>query len=401
MADQPTAADLLTRPTSSIVRNANLEDLVKVLNDEHARKIDVIVNDSNLRAADGELVLQGDIPPMVIPERWTNDGYFPAQEYEIPGVYRPTAVCDRKIAQKLGIPGDYLRRCRERNPGLWDDNVNGWLQGSEERYYMRLLAPGSDGGTGIARAMLSKWYGRVDHLDMLFATLDGIRESGAEVTITSCNVTETRMYVVVECPAVQVLAPALLDGYTSPYNGAKGSDNPLVHAGFVITNSETGDGRGAIVPRIVAQVCSNGATIEKEAYARTHVGSELPEGPIQWSKETEHALVNMIKLQARDAVRGFLSTDFLEAQVAALSAKSGHKIGKDPEEAVKIVAKTLKYDEDSRRDILRHFIKSDQMTAGGMMQAVTAAAQADTRDPDTAYRMEADVFKVLDVAARL
>jgi hypothetical protein len=50
------------------------------------------------------------------------------------------------------------------------------------------------------------------------------------------------MYVRVRCEAVQVLAPALLADYRSPFTAAAGADNPVVFAGFVVANSETGCG---------------------------------------------------------------------------------------------------------------------------------------------------------------
>jgi hypothetical protein len=39
------------------------------------------------------------------------------------------------------------------------------------------------------------------------AAFDGIRVSGQQVTIDSCDLTDRRMYVRVRCEAVQVLAP--------------------------------------------------------------------------------------------------------------------------------------------------------------------------------------------------
>jgi hypothetical protein len=53
------------------------------------------------------------------------------------GQYLPTDVCDQGIAEKLGIPAAYLRRMREACPGLYDANVNGWL----EREPVSVLAP--------------------------------------------------------------------------------------------------------------------------------------------------------------------------------------------------------------------------------------------------------------------
>ena len=82
------------------------------------------------------------------------------------------------------------------------------------------------------------------------AVFDGIRASGQDVRIGSCDLTGRRMYVRVRCEAVQVLAPALLSDYRSPFTGARGADNPVVFAGFVVANSETGCGAATVTPRL-------------------------------------------------------------------------------------------------------------------------------------------------------
>ena len=141
------------------------------------------------------------------------------------GRYRPTDVCDAGIADKLGIPAAYLRKTRDSHPALFDANVNGWLERDDRRFFIRALR-GSDGETGVARAWLSDGYKKIDHLDTLMAVFDGIRRSGQHVTIDSCDLTERRMYVRVRCEAVQVLAPALLSGYRSPFTGAHRRGQP-------------------------------------------------------------------------------------------------------------------------------------------------------------------------------
>jgi hypothetical protein len=61
-------------------------------------------------------------------------------------------VCDQGLADKLGIPGPYLRRTRELKPDLYDANVNGWLDGDARKFLIRCLRPGSGTGAGAARA---------------------------------------------------------------------------------------------------------------------------------------------------------------------------------------------------------------------------------------------------------
>ena len=55
------------------------------------------------------------------------------------GTYTPTDVCDQGVADKLGIPGAYLRKLREQKPGLYDANVNGWLAGDDRKFLIRCL----------------------------------------------------------------------------------------------------------------------------------------------------------------------------------------------------------------------------------------------------------------------
>ena len=48
--------------------------------------------------------------------------------------------------------------------------------------------------------------------------------------------------------------------------------------------------------------------------------------------------------------------------------------------------------------ILGHFIRGGQLTAGGVMQAVTSVAQT-LDDADAAHELEAQAVRVLDLAA--
>ncbi|WP_428500614.1 hypothetical protein [Pseudonocardia sp.] len=72
------------------------------------------------------------------------------------------------------------------------------------------------------------------------AVLDGIRRTDVQAEVTQTDLTESRVYVKVASRQVAEMAPALLAGYRSPFTGACGAENPLVFAGFVVSNSETG-----------------------------------------------------------------------------------------------------------------------------------------------------------------
>jgi hypothetical protein len=311
------------------------------------------------------------------------------------GSYVPTDVCDQGIADKLGIPGAYLRKLREQKPELYDANVNGWLAGDERKFLLRCLR-GEDGG-GAARAFLSDGYKIIDNLDVLLAALDGVRGSGFPVRIDGCDLTERRMYVRIVCEEVRVLAPVLLAGYRSPFTGAAGADSPVVFAGFVLTNSETGCGAFTLTPRLVVQVCRNGMTITRDAMRAVHLGERHEEGRVTWSGNTLDKTLALITAKTTDAVATFLDPAYVQRAVRAMERYAGHPVA-DPQEAIEVVSARLRFTDDQQRDILTHFIRGGDLTAGGVMHAVTSVAQT-LDDADTAHEMETLALRVLEAAA--
>ncbi|WP_445187264.1 hypothetical protein ACTXG6_08830 [Pseudonocardia sp. Cha107L01] len=233
--------------TPLTTRNATLADPSALLEVQHASKLDVVVPARDLVVADGNVLVTGAGEPVI-----TADGVGPGQVS-----LRPTATADANLAAKLDIPIKFLRRLREQHIPLFDQTVN-TLMGADPDY--RFLVRGLvNGGPhhGIGRAFLSSQYRITDNLDVLVTVLHGIRDAGVDVQITQCDLSETRMYVVVKCDAIGAYAPELLTNYTSPFSGNRGADNPLVHAGFVISNSETGHGRSTITPRLTVEICTS------------------------------------------------------------------------------------------------------------------------------------------------
>jgi len=193
-------------------RNATLADLAALLRDQQSRKLDMVAPATALRSAGARLVI-GQTEPQL-----TADGVTMTT-----GAYTPTEVCDDGLADKLNIPAAYLRRLRAEHPGLYDANVNGWLARTTKSYLVRCLR--GDSGGGIARAFLSASFKMIDHLNVLMAALDGLRQAGVPAGIDGCDLTPRRMYVRVVSPAIRSLAPGLLAGYRSPFTGQSGADN--------------------------------------------------------------------------------------------------------------------------------------------------------------------------------
>lgn len=364
-------------------RNASFDDLLELLERDQDAKIDLVAPASAISAVDGNLTVTG-MEPVLTPTGVTQAN----------GAYRPTAVADEGIADKLKIPTAYLRRMRAEAVDLYDLNVNGWLQKDPTR---RFLLRAFKGEPGVLRAWLSDGYKIIDHLDMLTAVLAGIEESGHPVKITGADLTERRMIVRVESEHVEALAPELLRGYRSPFTGQTGDQLPIVSAGFVLTNSEVGSGKYAITPRIVVRVCGNGMTITKDAFSKVHLGARMDQGIVKFSEDTQEKNLSLITAQTRDAVATFMNRDYVERKLADIQREAGREIT-SPVEAVELVAKQLRFSDSVRESVFAHFIRGGQTTAGGIMQAVTATAQT-LDDGDAAYELETQALSAMTIAA--
>jgi hypothetical protein len=378
------SVDAFAAPASA--RNANLADLAALLRDQQARKTDIVAPAAAVRARGGQLVVAGTAPQL------GPDGVSLTE-----GTYTPTEVCDQGIADKLGIPAAYLRKLREQRPGLYDANVNGWLEGDDRRFLIRCLRSDTGGGSGAARAFLSDGYKIIDNLDVLLAALDGVKDAGVPVQVDGCDLTQRRMYVRVVCEQVRALAPALLAGYRSPFTGAAGAECPVVFAGFVLTNSETGCGAFTLTPRLVVQVCRNGMTITKDAVRAVHLGERMDEGVVTWSGNTQDKTLALITAKTSDAVAAFLRPDYLERALRAIEKDAGHPLA-DPQETVRVVSQRLRFTDAQQSEILAHFIRGGDVTAGGVMHAVTSVAQT-LPDADAAHDMESAALRALELAA--
>lgn len=381
------------------LRKTDFETLLATLDEQQERKVDVVVPATSLCFGGGNLrVLRSDLEPEL-----TADGVkSPVQ------VYAPNQVFDEGISERLknngvGVPRAFLRSLREQG---WTDMIDGTLNSLihgrgdvraplDRRFLVRALKDADGGDTGTARALLSNSYKIVDHTETLRAAMRGMAAVGLGAdNITQCDLTGRRMYVRVEAPEVKAFAPELLKNYRSPFRPElTGRDLPVMHAGFVLTNSETGHGSFTVVPEITVEVCTNGMTITREAVSARHLGARLDDGLIRYSERTRQANLELITSQAEDAIRTFLRADFVQAIVDEMTENAGGEV-REAEKAVKEITQKTEcpalYD-----DVLAMFIKGGDMSRGGLVHAVTAAAQSPEIDADTAYSMQSKATALL------
>lgn len=406
-------------------RNASIEDLFALLQQQQNAKLDAVVPAAAIRSVGGAWHVDSLGEPEI-----TEDGVSPAPS----GVFVPTAIADAHVAEKLGIPLAYLRKLRASRPDLYDANVNGWLHGFDGWYgevngepvggpgksvdprsFLVRTFRGDPGEPGVARALLSQRYGFFDNFDSLVAVLDGVRQAGVTAVPEGCDLSEHRMRVRMVCPEVKALAPTLLANYRSPWGqGQAGLDRvrqvaaaeglgygdggePVIFAGFEFSNSETGGGAWTLAPRLIVQVCRNGLRWDVAKDRKVHVGGKLDEGVVTWSAETELRQLAVMTSKATDAVRYFLSQEFVDDVVGQLEAKAGRELSK-PAEAVEVVTKRLRVPEDRAQTILDHFVRGGQTTVAGVLAAFTSAAQTIV-DPDEAAELEQLGMEAFNLAA--
>lgn len=426
-------------------RNTDLDMLVKLLHEQHVRRVDLVTSASALRSEQGSLFIADSENTKLL----ESDGVT-----NVAGLYVPTKTFDTGIATKLNIPSAYLRDLREEGRfDLYDGNVNmrlhglvdyGWPDESgvkpdpvvvypplDAKYLVRLLK-GDEGEPGVARAFLSPKYKIIDNYDVLLAVLDGIRQGGIEALPTQCDLTDSRMFVKFDAPQIAALAPRLLEGYRSPFEGrgalkrageefalrseygrwdaasalaaarvegqgyAPGTE-PVVWAGLVVSNSDVGQGSWWVYPVIKVRICRNGLTLVAEATRKVHLGGTQAEGVVNWSTETRERELALITSQARDAVQTYLSQEFLDSQVARIEKLAAAPVA-EPEVTIKEVAKVAGFTQAEADGILAHFLRGGAYTAGGAANAVTSYSQT-VEDAERAHELDTRAVRVLELAA--
>ncbi|MGZ0153752.1 hypothetical protein ACXJJ3_42250 (plasmid) [Kribbella sp. WER1] len=387
------------------LRNQDLRSLVTMLQHQQVQKSDFIAPAGAIRAEEGTIVVTG------VEAKLSEDGVT-----QVDGEYRPTYTFLAGLANKLDIPVGYLKRMHQQRPDLFDANVNGWLHGRPafdrtadgrielnhgevpgmQRSFMMRTFRGED-GPGLGRALLSDKYKRIDNLDALFATLDGIKAADVPIDVRGCDLTESRMYVRIQAEGIKAYAPQLLKDYRSPFSGKTGTENPTVFAGVLVSNSEVGAGAFTITPQLVVEVCDNGMTINLDVVKAVHVGSRIADGVIDWSDEARQKEVELMRVKARDAVRTFLNVDYVNRTIARLEVAAGAPVSR-ADKVVRSVGKKLSFSEEQIEGILDHFIKGGQTTAGGVMQAVTSYAQT-IPNADVANEVESQGVEAMMLAA--
>lgn len=349
--------------------NKSLEQLVMNLEARNKAKRDFVVTSKNIHlGVDNGFIIHLE-----------NEDYF----------FNGTDLYHSQVGEKLGIPSQYYKKMKLNRPELLRENVNGWLEYAPGKKFLVRTYETESQFDNTGRAFLSDGYNIIDDNDVLFAALEAIKKSGVKVQIEQAEVSDSRLYLSVVCPDVEVNAESFLKEYLKE-NDAAGNG---IISGFVITNSEVGRGAFEIRPRAVICKCNNGLIVKDERFRRVHLGSKLDAGEIIWSDETRKKNRELIISQVRDAVATYLSPDFLGTMIDKIAQLHNIHLN-HPIDAVQNVCKHLHLDDDHKNEILQYFLGDQkEKTAMSLLNAVTREAQ--NMDADTQYDVESEIVALM------
>jgi len=160
-----------------------------------------------------------------------------------------TKPCHSQIAEKLEIPLKYYHKMEEAAPELLAENVNTWLRKNGKDVFVRGL------GESV-RAFLSDRYRVIDHLDVLYCSLNELQAHEAE--IEDCYVSEIELNIKVKSGKLR--------------DFVRHKDD-LIMGGIFLTNSETGHKALRVEPRLFRVKCSNGMIVEELVTREIHIGN--------------------------------------------------------------------------------------------------------------------------------
>ena len=283
-------------------------------------------------------------------------------------------IAHENLSSLTGIPKQYYDRLLAQNPELLANNVNQWLPGIGGKRLVRSLE-------GRARALLSERYRPIDNYDLAEAALPSIEEAGAEVK--SCELTERRMYLKATFPKLE----------------GEINTGDVVQAGIMISNSEVGCGSVSIRPMVYRLVCRNGLISEDHSLRRHHIGriGGGDDGLARLlSPETLSAENKAFMMKVRDVVQRTLTQEVFQLMTEKLREAAGHKITRDPVQAVESFSETFGLSKGERGGVLRHLVEGGDLSQWGLTNAVTRYSQ-DVDNYDRATELEKVGGKVIEL----
>lgn len=336
----------------------SLQELAVELKRQRTAKKDYLVDTRKLRMTVRERALELDITE--------ENTHTAGNSFEI------NTIAHRQIGAHLGIPAKYYDKMLNNDPELLTHNVNTWFGNEPTTRMLRTL-------DGNARAFLSDRYRRIDNYEIAQAVLPIIHEM-PDAIIDSCELTESKMYLKVLNPRVE----------------AEVTKGDIVQAGFVITNSETGQGAVSVMPLIFRLVCLNGLIVSDAGQRKYHIGriNEVGDEHSIYRDETIEADDRAFLLKVQDTVRTVSEQTRFESLVETMREATEVKITSDIPTVVELASKEFNFNKNENDGVLDYLIRGGDFTLYGLSGAVTKYSQ-DVESYDRATELETVGWDIL------
>lgn len=338
-----------------------LEQLATELNRQNSAKEDYIVSTHSIKmeSCGADLFLR-----MVDGEE--NDRVEP---------FELGPVAHRQIGSYLHIHSKYYNKMLEHAPALLAYNANHWFTHTPKERMVRTL-------DGVARAFVSNSYRFIDNFEIASAVLPVIGEM-PDAHFVSCQITDNKMYIkVVNTNIVAEVFPG-----------------DTVQAGFVITNSETGQGAFSVQPLIYRLADGTGMVVGDEAIRRHHKGkvNSAARSFLIEKSETISADDRTFLTAVQEAVRSAADEDRFQQVVGMMrQAREAQINTTDLSAVVNLTAKSFSITESESGGVLQHLVQGNDLTLYGLSNAVTRFS-GDVESYDRASELETIGYDVLSM----
>lgn len=319
---------------------------------------------------------QGKVEAVVVDVTTPNDGNRDRFDVRLAGFNGDamplTPYAHGQMSDHLGIPKKYYDRMHAENPALLAENVNAWLRADpDNKRMLRTL-------DGRVRAVLSPKFRPLDNFDLATALLPTLIEK--QVQITSCELTETRMYIKGILPTLSDELPEGL-AFGTGHNrvGGEGLDRGRVVSAIVVSNSDIGAGTLRVEPSVFTTWCTNLAILAKAAMKKYHVGraSEAnDDGSWEVFQDDTRRVDNAaFWMKVRDVAVAAFDERIFRAAIADLRAAAGRPITSDNlQVVVERAVVELALPTSTGPSILKHLAAGGDLTQWGLSSAITRVA---------------------------
>lgn len=344
-----------------MLKGLSLTELAQRIEGLKTQKQDFIAT----TGSQAKMVVSESKPLMVV-----NDGVKTLGEFPILG------TAHSQIGVHTNIPAPYYNRMLAEQPALLATNVNHWFNANPAPRMVRALK-------GHNRAFLSNKYQRVENEEIAQVALPLLLASGMQVV--SCEVTERRMYI----QAISQKLEAKVEGSRRV--------GDIVHGGVVISNSEIGQGAVMVSDFDYFLACLNGMMSTKLMNS-SHVGRKIEDNADLWADDTRKADDKAMILKVRDMITAALSPERFEARIAKMSTLTSVKIEGTVQASVEVLGQKIGATVEETGGILKALIEGGDLSAWGVVNAVTAQAHT-AKDYDRAVDFELAGGMLLELPA--